>query len=136
MLRQFGSIAQQLATGAPGRRVYDLETMQDRDWETVRDWHSQQLDNHWIVFPEDPQRLTPMGAVGELLIEEKEAEAGTSGPLPLLHPDAGVSDRPEWLETASATGRLLRSGSLVRYEQNGNLTTVGRKDTRFLVRGR
>ncbi|KAH7330545.1 nonribosomal peptide synthetase [Rhexocercosporidium sp. MPI-PUGE-AT-0058] len=137
MLRQFGSVARQLAAaGANGDDlVRDLGTLHGQDWEVLRKWHSQQLHKQWVVFPADPQRLTPMGAVGELLIEEAE----NNPRYPTRYPtrkDAEVIDKLGWLEGQEAKGRILRSGCLVAYNQDGSLTNAGRKESRFLIRGR
>jgi aryl carrier-like protein len=92
----------------------------------------------WIVDPADHERLVPIGAVGELLIEgpivgrgylgdpEKTAAAFVEDPPWLLRGGGGVDGR---------RGRLYKTGDLVRYASDGSLVFVGRKDTQVKVRG-
>ncbi|KAI0546770.1 hypothetical protein F4679DRAFT_401148 [Xylaria curta] len=89
----------------------------------------------WVVSPEDPSQLLPVGAIGELVIE---------GPI-VGREYIGLPDKtaaawlmpPEWLIKfrGKSTGRLYRTGDLVRYIDNGELQFVGRKDSQVKVRG-
>lgn len=88
----------------------------------------------WIVNQRDPQRLAPIGAVGELLIE-----GPTTGRTYINRPDqtaaAFVRD-PVWLQPLRRAVRpLYKTGDLVRYEPDGSIQYVGRKDTRVKLRG-
>ncbi|KAH8885540.1 surfactin synthetase subunit 3 [Thozetella sp. PMI_491] len=94
----------------------------------------------WIVDPADHNRLVPVGAVGELLIEgpvlglgylnepEKTAEAFIDPPPWLL---AGHRDVP------GRDGKLYKTGDLVRYDRDGSgeIVFVGRKDQQVKLRG-
>ncbi|KAI4219841.1 MAG: hypothetical protein L6R40_008708, partial [Gallowayella cf. fulva] len=92
----------------------------------------------WVTDATDHNRLLPVGAVGELLIEgpilargylndeEKTAAAFIEDPAWLL---AGVGGRP------GRRGRLYKTGDLVRYNPDGTLSFVGRKDTQVKLRG-
>ncbi|KAL4780783.1 hypothetical protein BJX76DRAFT_360501 [Aspergillus varians] len=92
----------------------------------------------WIVHPEDPERLLPVGAIGEALLE---------GPV-LAHryisAEGSKADTtfisPAWLKAGSAkcdgrNGRLYRTGDLVRYNADGTLVYIGRKDRQVKIRG-
>ncbi|WYZ36335.1 hypothetical protein EsH8_XII_000085 [Colletotrichum jinshuiense] len=91
----------------------------------------------WIVDENDHERLQPIGAVGELLIE---------GPIVA---DRGYLDRPDatsrvfigapsWLQGgrhARPDARLYRTGDLVRYSSDGTINYIGRKDTQLKIHG-
>ncbi|KAK9855737.1 hypothetical protein MYU51_002451 [Penicillium brevicompactum] len=86
---------------------------------------------YWIADPQDPNRLTPLGCVGELLLEgptlareylhdaEKTAKSFVSNPVWAIRPDS----------------RFYRTGDLVRWNSDGTIRFVGRKDTQVKVRG-
>jgi amino acid adenylation domain-containing protein len=95
----------------------------------------------WIVDPNNPNRLAPMGAIGELWLEgpligrgyladpQKTAGAFVEDPLWLLRGGPDCTGR---------RGRLYRTGDLVRYEGSKNnckLTFIGRKDSQVKIRG-
>ncbi|KAK0719022.1 hypothetical protein B0T21DRAFT_295973 [Apiosordaria backusii] len=94
----------------------------------------------WIVDPEDHDRLAPVGSVGELLVEgpvvglgylgeaEKTAEVFIEDPAWLV---AGHKDIP------GRTGRLYKTGDLVRYDADGSgdFVFIGRKDAQVKLRG-
>ena len=92
----------------------------------------------WIVDPRDHKKLTPFGAVGEILLE---------GPLlgngylndPEKTNAAFIRD-PIWLTTGTTTepgrqGLVYKTGDLARYNQDGSLSYMGRKDTQVKIRG-
>ena len=92
----------------------------------------------WIVDPENHDVLLPLSQVGELVLE---------GPLLgngyLNHPEktaAAFIKDPAWLVAGAAgrpgrRGRLYKTGDLVRYNEDGTLQIVGRKDSQIKVRG-
>lgn len=94
--------------------------------------------NLWIADVEEPLRLAPIGAVGEILIEgpivgsgylEEAAKAASTfmrDPPWLLRGVAGHSGRQ---------GRLYRTGDLARYSSNGSLIYLGRQDTEVKLNG-
>ncbi|KAI1818319.1 hypothetical protein GGS20DRAFT_284545 [Poronia punctata] len=91
----------------------------------------------WIVDVDDPNKLLPIGAVGELLIEgpniareylnepEKTAKA-------FIHP-------PQWLHDFSPVrlpgNKVYRTGDLARYTGDGAIDFMGRKDTQVKLNG-
>ncbi len=91
----------------------------------------------WIADP-DKDALTPVGLIGELLLEgplvgagylnnpEKTAAAFIEDPSWLLRGGPGVEGR---------RGRLYRTGDLVRYNPDGELIYIGRKDTQVKING-
>jgi amino acid adenylation domain-containing protein len=85
----------------------------------------------WIVDPNNPDYLTPIGCVGELLIE---------GPIlarEYLHDTEKTSkafiNGPAW--ASNARRRMYKTGDLARYNSDGTITYLGRKDTQVKVNG-
>ncbi|KAF1912206.1 hypothetical protein BDU57DRAFT_523612 [Ampelomyces quisqualis] len=86
----------------------------------------------WVVDPDNHHKLSPVGCVGELLVEghtlarhylnqaEKTAEA--------------FIPRPAWLPW-DRCGRLYKTGDLVQYMPDGSMLFLGRKDTQVKIRG-
>ncbi|KAH9429253.1 hypothetical protein MCOR02_010659 [Pyricularia oryzae] len=92
----------------------------------------------WVVSPRDQQRLCPIGAVGELLIEGPILARGYLGDAALTA--ASFIEDPPWLLGGGPghpgrRGRLYKTGDLVRYNSDGSLTYVGRKDNQVKIRG-
>ena len=92
----------------------------------------------WIVDPNDVNQLSPVGVVGELCIEGPIVGRG------YLQDDEKTADLfindPVWLTQGGANhpgrrGRIYKTGDLVRYQQDGSLIFVGRKDTQVKIRG-
>ncbi|KAJ5770020.1 uncharacterized protein N7511_002071 [Penicillium nucicola] len=86
---------------------------------------------YWIADPQDFNRLTPLGCVGELLLE------GPTIAREYLHDAEKTAQafitNPVW--TTRPGSRFYRTGDLVRYNQDGTIRFVGRKDTQVKVRG-
>ncbi|KAI1993552.1 hypothetical protein LOZ51_003931 [Ophidiomyces ophidiicola] len=94
----------------------------------------------WIVDPKNQNRLMPLGAVGELLIEGPIVGDGY-----LNNPEQTSTvfiESPPWL-TAGApnvpgrSGRLYKTGDLVKYapDGSGSIIFVGRADQQVKLRG-
>ncbi|KAI0449776.1 peptide synthetase [Xylaria acuta] len=84
-----------------------------------------------VTDPHNPQRLVPIGAVGELVLE---------GPILAR----GYLNRPVETEKAfpniqgwfdGKPKRVYRTGDLVRYAEDGSLRILGRRDAQIKVRG-
>ena len=92
----------------------------------------------WVVEPGDHNKLAPLGAIGELLVEgptlargylndkEKTALAFIENPSWLVQDGPGYKGR---------IARLYKTGDLVQYTSNGDgtLRYMGRKDTQVKV---
>ncbi|KAI1739959.1 hypothetical protein F4680DRAFT_466122 [Xylaria scruposa] len=92
----------------------------------------------WLVRPEDHSRLVPIGSVGELLIEGPVLARNYISNLDAT--TAAFIEDPAWLLKGTSThpgrrGRLYKTGDLVRYNENGTLTYIGRKDMQVKIRG-
>ncbi|OJZ79695.1 hypothetical protein ASPFODRAFT_148698 [Aspergillus luchuensis CBS 106.47] len=90
----------------------------------------------WVVDRDDHERLVPIGAVGELLIEGPIVGRGY---LNDSEKTAAVFiEPPAWLHEfrgSGTGGRLYKTGDLVQYAADGSLRFVGRKDTQVKLRG-
>lgn len=94
----------------------------------------------WIVDPQDPQKLVPVGAVGELVIEGPVVARGYFHDLTCsLHDSPFIRSPPRWLSrfrtSPSPATRLYRTGDLVQYGCNGAVQFIGRKDLQVKVHG-
>lgn len=92
----------------------------------------------WVVDPEDHSKLVPVGSVGELLVEGPHVGRGYLGD-PQKTTDLFIED-PEFLTRGSSKwpgrrARLYKTGDLVRYDEHGSLTCLGRKDVQVKIRG-
>ncbi|KAI2786901.1 hypothetical protein POX_g09297 [Penicillium oxalicum] len=90
----------------------------------------------WIIDPTDPEKLVPVGAIGEVVIEGPHLARGY---LDQSHESsdrtkpAGFMERiPSWLRRLHPdreSPRLYRSGDLARWTSDGRIEYIGRKDT-------
>lgn len=92
----------------------------------------------WIVDPDDHNLLAEFGEAGELLLEgpllgkgyldlpEKTAACFISAPPWLLQGYPGIPGR---------NGKLYKTGDLVRYDEDGSIIFIGRKDSQAKLRG-
>lgn len=92
----------------------------------------------WVVDPDDHNRLAPLGATGELLVEGPILARGYLDDAKRTE-DAFI-ETPPWLSRGSEScggrhGRLYKTGDLVRYCEDGDLMYMGRKDSQVKVRG-
>ncbi|KAI0554286.1 acetyl-CoA synthetase-like protein [Xylaria curta] len=92
----------------------------------------------WVVDPSDYKNLVPMGTTGELLLEGPILAEGYLGE-PEKTEAAFITDPPWLLQGAPSwpgrRGRLYKTGDLVRYDAEGNLDFIGRKDGQVKLHG-
>ncbi|KAH7407957.1 nonribosomal peptide synthase [Cadophora sp. MPI-SDFR-AT-0126] len=92
----------------------------------------------WVVDPVDHNNLSPVGCVGELLLD---------GPLlareyinnPVKTAEAFI-ERPPWAATftppfSASVNRMYKTGDLVQYNEDGSLNFIGRKDSQVKLNG-
>ena len=92
----------------------------------------------WIVDPSDHNRLLAVGCEGELLIEGPILARGY-----LNNPEKtseAFIENPAWAEDyqtslTAATRRMYKTGDLVRYNSDGTIAYVGRKDQQVKLHG-
>lgn len=92
----------------------------------------------WIVDPQDPERLLPIGATGELTVEGPILARGYVGDS--AKTSAAFIKTPTWLAKGSGDlpgreGRLYRTGDLAHYAEDGSIVYVGRQDAQVKIRG-
>jgi hypothetical protein len=86
------------------------------------------------VDPKDHDRLVPIGAVGELVIQGEIVGRGY-----LNEPEktsAVFISNPKWAQTSTqGCGRMYKTGHLVGYDDVGCLIYIGREDNQVKLRG-
>ncbi|CAJ2505645.1 Uu.00g130390.m01.CDS01 [Anthostomella pinea] len=96
----------------------------------------------WVVSLDNPDRLAPLGVVGELWLEGPLVGMGYLGDQ--AKTTATFVNDPRWLlcggpDWPGRRGRLYRTGDLVRYEcrggDSGRLIFIGRRDSQIKIRG-
>ncbi|KAK1144634.1 Nonribosomal Peptide Synthase (NRPS) [Aspergillus melleus] len=91
----------------------------------------------WIVDPNNPERLRPIGAPGELLVEGPILAKGYLQDLEKT--SSAFIHYPKWLRRIrhGREGRLYRTGDLVQYsaQVDGSLRYLGRIDHQVKLRG-
>ncbi|EKV21467.1 Nonribosomal peptide synthase Pes1 [Penicillium digitatum] len=93
----------------------------------------------WIVDPNNYDRLLPVGAVGELILEGSNIARGYLGNEEKTK--AAFFEKPAWNRHPGLQGvfkrndRLYRTGDLVRYSNDGSLAFISRKDTQIKFNG-
>lgn len=96
--------------------------------------------NLWVLDPSDPERLAPMGAPGELMVEGPCIARGYLRPGGAAAAN-GFCEPPGWLralrgwEGIPPSTRLFRTGDLVRYASDGSIDYIGRRDFQVKING-
>lgn len=86
----------------------------------------------WVVDPSNPDRLTPPGAVGELLMEGHHLSRRYLDQISRRTEAVFLDAPPAWLQeihTDRVQSRFYRSGDLGRMNHDGTIDYIGRKDT-------
>ncbi|OKP06701.1 Nonribosomal peptide synthetase 12 [Penicillium subrubescens] len=89
----------------------------------------------WLVDPDDLEKIVPVGAVGEILIEGHTVGKGYLSDRDRT--TAAFVDAPKWLaEFRLGTSRqVYKTGDLAEYRPDGTLRLLGRKDSQVKIRG-
>ncbi|OTA60883.1 lysergyl peptide synthetase subunit 1 [Hypoxylon sp. EC38] len=110
----------------------------DQNAPTFLGW-SFSSQSAWIVDPRDYQKLVPVGAIGELVIEGPAVARGYVHDPASSLPSSPFISPPPWLyrfrTNPSQATRLYRTGDLVQYGHDGAMHFIGRKDLQVKVRG-
>ena len=98
----------------------------------------------WVVDPQDHGRLVPIGAVGELVLqgntvargylnnEEKTSKAFVTPPSWML---GDIIDPRASGGSSGSAGLIYKTGDLVRYNSDGNIVYISRKDSQIKLNG-
>ncbi|KAI1658823.1 acetyl-CoA synthetase-like protein [Daldinia decipiens] len=92
--------------------------------------------NCWIVNPNDHEKLLPIGAVGELVVEG--SIVGRNYLDNAEKTAATFIQSPSWLRELrgyASSHKLYKSGDLARYTATGAIQFVGRHDSQVKLRG-
>ncbi|RAH79137.1 hypothetical protein BO86DRAFT_436606 [Aspergillus japonicus CBS 114.51] len=87
----------------------------------------------WIVDANDHDRLVPIGAAGELIMEGPTLAHGY-----LADPErtqAVYIKDPKWAQQPGITRQFYKTGDLARYGDDGRIHLIGRKDLQVKIRG-
>jgi amino acid adenylation domain-containing protein/non-ribosomal peptide synthase protein (TIGR01720 family) len=87
--------------------------------------------NSWILNPDNQDILMPLGCIGELAIEGPILARGY-----LNDPDKTAQSfiqNPKWAKGTAR--RIYKTGDLARYNSDGTITYLGRKDTQVKLNG-
>ncbi|KAJ0418108.1 hypothetical protein BJY00DRAFT_315323 [Aspergillus carlsbadensis] len=93
----------------------------------------------WVVDPYNPQRLLPVGATGELVLEGCNVAKGYLNNKEKT--ERAFMENPSWSAHVSIKSimivqeRMYRTGDLVRYNPDGTLTFISRMDTQVKLNG-
>ncbi|EAW07799.1 nonribosomal peptide synthase Pes1 [Aspergillus clavatus NRRL 1] len=91
----------------------------------------------WIVDPDNHDRLAPLGAIGELALEGP-ALAREYLKNPQKTAEAFV-DEPAWIKNFQSSlpspRRIYKTGDLVRYNPDGSVEYISRKDHQVKLHG-
>lgn len=89
----------------------------------------------WITDSKDHEKLTPIGGLGEIIIEGSNVGREYMG-NPAKTKTAFI-DPPVWAEKIQGgpVGRFYKTGDLGRLNSDGTITYFGRKDTQVKLRG-
>jgi amino acid adenylation domain-containing protein len=85
----------------------------------------------WVVVPGYHDCLSPIGSVGELVIEGPNLATGYYRDV--QRTAELFMDRPQWASETSH--RFYKTGDLVRQSVDGSLIFMGRKDTQVKING-
>ena len=89
--------------------------------------------DQWLIDPHDVNKLVPIGATGEIVLESHETTSGyLNDPVAT---DRAFLKSPTWADdrNIAAGCRYLRLGDLGKYESDGSITVYGRADTQVKV---
>lgn len=89
----------------------------------------------WIVEPDNHNKLAPIGCVGELVLQSNSIGRGYVND-PKRTDEVFLRNLPCIPEHLHRDGhKFYKSGDLVRYDANGLIEYLGRKDTQVKLRG-
>ncbi|KAG8530149.1 NRPS [Bacidia gigantensis] len=90
----------------------------------------------WVVEPDNHDRLVPLGCAGELLLEGPILARGYLNDKEKT--DKAFIENPAWTVDQGQTPgrrRMYKTGDLVRYNSDGSLAFIGRKDQQIKFHG-
>jgi amino acid adenylation domain-containing protein/thioester reductase-like protein len=91
--------------------------------------------NTWVIDPQNHKLLMPLGAVGELAIQGPAVASGYINNQEKSK--TSFLPRAPWLETYDIECNFptYLTGDLVKFDEQGNLVLIGRRDNQIKIRG-
>lgn len=95
----------------------------------------------WVVNPDDANQLLPIGSIGELVLQGPAVSRGYLNDVAKTRasfvnvPWSNLSEDDWGSGRARHREAVYKTGDLVRYQSDGSLCYLGRKDTQVKVRG-
>ncbi|KAH8698802.1 hypothetical protein BGW36DRAFT_448844 [Talaromyces proteolyticus] len=91
--------------------------------------------NTWVVDPQNHKYLMPLGAMGELAIQGPAVASGYINNIEKTK--ASFLSKAPWLDTYNIACNFptYLTGDLVKFDENGNLVFIGRRDNQIKIRG-
>jgi amino acid adenylation domain-containing protein len=87
----------------------------------------------WIVLPNDHEKLAPVGSIGELVLSGPGLARG------YLNDEERTASvfiqKLAWVPNDVQSTRFYKTGDLVRYNSDGTIVFIGRKDSQVKIRG-
>ena len=154
LLSQFDLVLSQLCSALPNgeMKLGDVRIVTEQDLKLIREWADRvsfakgskvsrslarndksslkdrsSYGSAWIVNPKSRDRLVPLGCAGELLLEGPSLAREYLGDEDKA--SAAVVDDPAWTTQVftddAAHGRFYKTGHIVKYSENGNISFVG-----------
>jgi amino acid adenylation domain-containing protein len=90
----------------------------------------------WIARSDDHDRLVPVGCIGELLIEGPLLARGY---LNVKQTKESFIENPIWAQSKTCPShqrRFYKTGDLAKFNNDGTVSFIGRKDTQIKLHGR
>ncbi|KAB8232044.1 uncharacterized protein BDW43DRAFT_280203 [Aspergillus alliaceus] len=91
----------------------------------------------WIVDKANHEKLAPIGAAGELVVQGPIVGRGYLN-NPAQTAEVFITKPPQWLkdlQSSASASRLYKTGDIARYSADGSIKYIGRKDTQVKLRG-
>lgn len=88
----------------------------------------------WVADASNHNRLVPIGTVGELIVEGPVVSSGYLND-PAKTNEVFITSPPWLVGIRSSSGRMYKTGDLVRQTSDGSLLFLGRKDDQVKLHG-
>ncbi|QKX55514.1 uncharacterized protein TRUGW13939_02607 [Talaromyces rugulosus] len=108
------------------------------DWAERASLHMdlQQVAVRGLLKPDNHEALSPLGCIGELCVEGRTVARGYLGDE--FKTQTSFIEDPSWLPLSQQKlhpRRIHKTGDLVRYNSDGSISFIGRKDRQVKIRG-
>ncbi|KAL9106442.1 MAG: hypothetical protein Q9227_008530 [Pyrenula ochraceoflavens] len=144
LCRQMEHMLQTICSSDASTTIFDVQRISKADIAQILEWNDIEYHENgrdmgplkWIVDPNNLASLTPVGGVGEVLIEED----GYTRSNDHHRPETESRSLEDLLGTMcsdypKAGTRFHRTGDLASYNDDGSLSFVGRREDFFGSRG-